>query len=632
MPHGLDSDEVQHIEFDFGSGIDMFGESSVDAAAGSPSPLSMDTQDVVIQETPSSPSRRASSRKEKKRISSSRWVLEEISTDFWDELYRAKAAGVMDSARLAKVIEETAPKPDYEVGKKERTEQDKHQREYIFEMMKFFGMPEAMAGRILETDANGSYIMPFKYLPVRMLSSQGAMGKVFEARDLNVPGRELVMKAVYDARNGLDERAFDRFRQEALSLAAIRNEHVLAIKSADFMPDKSGGWYVMDKLQGGDVETLLERGSMSVEEALDMFEQVADGLAAAHHKGIAHRDIKPANIFIQREKDINGKELPPVYKVGDFGLAKPVEQERDKLEWIKQQAISIAEGERSVADFEKYDLDAHVLETLKELSEQVQKLDLTNRIKGPDWRKELSRDQDAKAVLAEMQQLVALLPGAGVEYTYDVLLNRFESDKWEWITTELARLANQGDVDETDVHVPEQFVIRKYERAALAALANARHNDPEAGDDHESLADIAHKIELKPSITSAGSILGTPVYMSPEQISGVFTDTKSDVFALGSVIYEAISGTRPFEAETMVGVLTKITSTDPDMLNEIRPDVPQRLSDLVAAMMEKDPEFRLSMDDVRQELRQIREEQRQGKQKQQVSTVRGLLSKLFSGS
>ena len=93
--------------------------------------------------------------------------------------------------------------------------------------------------------------------------------------------------------------------------------------------------------------------------------------------------------------------------------------------------------------------------------------------------------------------------------------------------------------------------------------------------------------------TATGLSVGTPWYMSPEQIeSGRSVDARSDVYALGCLAFEMLTGTRPFESPTLQGVLAKALTERPPRVSEARPDVPEEVGDAVARALEKDPDDR----------------------------------------
>jgi len=94
------------------------------------------------------------------------------------------------------------------------------------------------------------------------------------------------------------------------------------------------------------------------------------------------------------------------------------------------------------------------------------------------------------------------------------------------------------------------------------------------------------------SLTAEGSILGTLPYMSPEQIEGQEADARTDIFAFGVVLYELITGRRPFAGESQASLIASILKDRPQPLNEVQPLAPGRLADVVQTCLEKDREKR----------------------------------------
>ena len=90
-------------------------------------------------------------------------------------------------------------------------------------------------------------------------------------------------------------------------------------------------------------------------------------------------------------------------------------------------------------------------------------------------------------------------------------------------------------------------------------------------------------------MTSTGTVMGTPHYMSPEQVRGQKADARSDVFALGCIFYELLSGKKPFDAESMHGVLFKVMQEEPAPLAELIPGLPPVLMQVVERALAKDP-------------------------------------------
>ena len=90
-------------------------------------------------------------------------------------------------------------------------------------------------------------------------------------------------------------------------------------------------------------------------------------------------------------------------------------------------------------------------------------------------------------------------------------------------------------------------------------------------------------------LTQEGIILGTPEYMSPEQVDGHTVDQRSDLFSLGSVLYECATGQRPFRAKTITAVLHAVGQRRPPSPDAVNPQVPRELAALIDTLLAKDP-------------------------------------------
>jgi pimeloyl-ACP methyl ester carboxylesterase len=124
----------------------------------------------------------------------------------------------------------------------------------------------------------------------------------------------------------------------------------------------------------------------------------------------------------------------------------------------------------------------------------------------------------------------------------------------------------------------------------------------------EALAPIGEK-STSIAHTETGAILGTVGYMSPEQVRGEAADHRSDLFALGSILYELLTGKRPFHGATCVETLHAILNEEPAPLAAQRPDAPLQLTRIVRHCLAKDPERRLQTSkDVRNELEDLQHE------------------------
>jgi eukaryotic-like serine/threonine-protein kinase len=105
------------------------------------------------------------------------------------------------------------------------------------------------------------------------------------------------------------------------------------------------------------------------------------------------------------------------------------------------------------------------------------------------------------------------------------------------------------------------------------------------------------------AVTRAGQIVGTPAYMSPEQAEGKPLDARSDLFALGAILYEMLAGRRPFSGDTRLSTLASVLKASPAPLRRIRHEVPEHVERVVLRCLEKEPAARYaSAADVRREL------------------------------
>jgi serine/threonine protein kinase/TolB-like protein/Flp pilus assembly protein TadD len=95
-----------------------------------------------------------------------------------------------------------------------------------------------------------------------------------------------------------------------------------------------------------------------------------------------------------------------------------------------------------------------------------------------------------------------------------------------------------------------------------------------------------------PGATQDGHILGTVAYMSPEQAEGKPVDPRSDVFSLGILLYEMITGERPFQGDTQISTITSILRDAPRPVHERRHDLPRQLDRILQRCLEKDPDRR----------------------------------------
>ena len=143
---------------------------------------------------------------------------------------------------------------------------------------------------------------------------QGGMGTVYRAQDTTLD-REVAIK-VLPEQFTQDPQRLARFEREAKLLASLNHPNIAAIYGFEHADDVH--FLVLELVPGDTLAEQVAKGPLPVEKALEVCRQIAEGVEAAHEKGVIHRDLKPANVMITPEGKV---------KILDFGLAKALEVE-----------------------------------------------------------------------------------------------------------------------------------------------------------------------------------------------------------------------------------------------------------------------------------------------------------------
>ncbi len=118
------------------------------------------------------------------------------------------------------------------------------------------------------------------------------------------------------------------------------------------------------------------------------------------------------------------------------------------------------------------------------------------------------------------------------------------------------------------------------------------------------------------ALTSTGAVMGTPYYMSPEQIQGKKVDPRADIFSCGVLLFELFTSQKPFRGEEPTSVMYKIVHEEPEGIDQLPRLYPEELSAILSRMLIKDPAARYQrLDDVVRELEIAKEHLRIAEQK-----------------
>ncbi|HVP42347.1 MAG TPA: protein kinase [Terriglobales bacterium] len=156
------------------------------------------------------------------------------------------------------------------------------------------------------TLTSGTKLGPYE---IQSPAGAGGMGEVYRAHDTRL-GRDVAVK-VMPASFAADVDRLRRFEQEARTVAALNHPNILGL--FDIGTHEGAPYIVSELLEGQTIRERLKDGAIAPRKAVELLVQIAEGLAAAHEKGVVHRDLKPENVFITRDGRV---------KILDFGLAK----------------------------------------------------------------------------------------------------------------------------------------------------------------------------------------------------------------------------------------------------------------------------------------------------------------------
>jgi serine/threonine protein kinase len=359
---------------------------------------------------------------------------------------------------------------------------------------------------------------------------EGGMGAVYFATHLGTE-RPVAVKVIAPQFMQHDEFV-ERFRREARAAGRLRHPNVVDVTDFGFalVGKDQVAYLVMEYLDGLTLDEILaEESSLPLNWVIDILEQTCSAVDEAHQQGIIHRDLKPENIWLEPNRR-GGYTV----KVLDFGIAK--------LDEPELQASREASGVLR--------LPASESATASPASEFPTLIGTTG-----DTTSGTRSETQASTQQTEAATLMSPLRPTGAD------------------------LSEAG----TQIIVPQAADVSEAGTRILpletAAEAGTRILEERVTDKHLSMP-----TGTSSSLTRVGSILGTPLYMSPEQCRGETLDARSDIYSLGVIAYRLLSGKTPFSG-TQTAVMEMHREEPPPPLEVKR--VPKKVRGLVMRALAK---------------------------------------------
>ncbi|MGD9587629.1 MAG: serine/threonine-protein kinase [Pyrinomonadaceae bacterium] len=376
-------------------------------------------------------------------------------------------------------------------------------------------------------------ILDGKYQIERELG-RGGMGSVYLATHLGTE-RPVAIKVI--APQFMERPEFvERFRREAKAAGRLRHPNVVDVTDFGFAAARDGdvAYLVMEYLDGCTLgEVLEEERNLPVSWTLDILEQVCSAVHEAHLQGIIHRDLKPDNIWLEPNQR-GGYTV----KVLDFGIAKLETNEPTDL---------------------------------------------------------LGSDSEVRVRGGGAAETRSIGVGASETMIHDSISPTLFIEG----ATAVRQAGDNGEPDDQPTLIQDAVELKDGETIVLRR-GTGEGDDPDSNEtrlfgDADPPVGVQGQTEKERTgkntsdLTRVGSVLGTPLYMSPEQCRGDKLDGRSDIYSIGVIAYQMLSGNTPFRGEfTDVMEAHRIAEPPPLAAKKVR----KKLRLAVLSALRKEPDER----------------------------------------
>ena len=414
-------------------------------------------------------------------------------------------------------------------------------------------------------------VLDEKYRLERLLG-RGGMGAVYLATHLGTE-RYVALKLIMPQfmRN---IEFVERFKREARAAGRLRHPNVVDVTDFGFARagDEPVAYLVMEYLDGCTLaDVLKEEKSLPLEWVVDILEQVCSAVHEAHQQGIVHRDLKPDNIWLEPNR-LGGYRV----KVLDFGIAK------------------LAELDASAGDSGN---NAGTSPALVPRTSSVEPSGSQPRRPGPgasakralgvdDLENETILYDDAGTAIREQSASRQASNSSPATPAQDL-----DADPRSNSPASTSRAASADDDTLLFTHSPTELNIS----GSFLSASDSTENDPEKTLKLRGTERVPRYRTTVPGssthsteLTRIGAIMGTPVYMSPEQCAAKNLDARSDIYSLGVIAYQMLAGEPPFRGETG-NLIREHIEVAPPALRDHSKKIPKLVAQVVMEALAKDP-------------------------------------------